>query len=365
MNPLLALVVFSLSPFVHAAERREVNMEKFKKPTESELKKELTPEQFNVSQKEGTERPFQNAYWDNHKEGIYVDVVSGEALFSSKDKFESGTGWPSFTQPLDVENVVTKTDRTLLFMVRTEVRSKHADSHLGHLFEDGPQPTGMRYCMNSASMRFIPVADLEREGYAKYLPLFGKKSGALEPAVQASPSRHPSSIQQPITLKVAKGLQVATMAGGCFWGVEELLRKLPGVVKINVGYSGGTVPNAKYEDVKSGNTGHAETVQLVYDPGKTSYEDILRFFFRLHDPTTRNQQGNDIGSQYRSVIFFHDDGQREAAERIKQEVEHSGKWKRPVTTEIIPAKEFYPAEDYHQDYLQKNPGGYTCHFLRD
>jgi methionine-R-sulfoxide reductase len=146
----------------------------YKKPSESELKQKLTPTQFEVTQHESTERPFQNEYWDNHEDGIYVDVVSGEALFSSKDKFESGTGWPSFTRPLEAANIKTKTD-TQLFMKRTEVRSAHADSHLGHLFDDGPKPTGLRYCMNSASMRFIPVSKLAAEGYGEYMKLFDKK----------------------------------------------------------------------------------------------------------------------------------------------------------------------------------------------
>ena len=148
-------------------------MTDFKKPSDSELKKELTPLQYQVTQHEATERPFQNEYWNNHEAGIYVDVVSGEPLFSSLDKYESGTGWPSFTKPLEPKNVKTKTDRSLL-MERTEVRSTHADSHLGHLFDDGPQPTGLRYCMNSASMRFIPVAKLAEEGYGQYLALFEK-----------------------------------------------------------------------------------------------------------------------------------------------------------------------------------------------
>jgi methionine-R-sulfoxide reductase len=146
----------------------------FNKPADPELKKKLTPIQYEVTQHEGTEPAFRNEYWDNHKPGIYVDVVSGEPLFSSLDKFESGTGWPSFTKPLEPENVINKTDRKF-FMVRTEVRSKHGDSHLGHLFDDGPPPTGQRYCMNSASMRFIPVDKLEAEGYGKYLPLFKKQ----------------------------------------------------------------------------------------------------------------------------------------------------------------------------------------------
>lgn len=147
------------------------------KPTDDELRRKLTPLQYAVTQEDGTERAFQNAYWDNHAEGIYVDVVTGEPLFSSLDKFDSGTGWPSFTRPLEPENIVTKTDASR-FMVRTEVRSKSGDSHLGHLFDDGPRDLGgQRFCMNSASLRFIAREDLEKEGYAKYLPLFtgGKK----------------------------------------------------------------------------------------------------------------------------------------------------------------------------------------------
>ena len=148
--------------------------ETFKKPSDAELKAKLSPIQYKVTQHEGTEAPFKNEYWDNHEQGIYVDIVSGEALFSSLDKFESGTGWPSFTRPLAPENVKTKTDRQFL-MTRTEVRSAHADSHLGHLFDDGPKPTGQRYCMNSASMRFIPVSKLAAEGYGEYAKLFAKK----------------------------------------------------------------------------------------------------------------------------------------------------------------------------------------------
>lgn len=159
--------------------------------------------------------------------------------------------------------------------------------------------------------------------------------------------------------------EIATLAGGCFWGVEEIIRKVPGVVETTVGYTGGTLAGAKYEQVKTGTTGHAEAIQIEFDPKRVSYEEILRLFFRLHDPTTKNRQGNDIGTQYRSAIFFHSPEQQITAEKVKKEVDASKKWKNPIVTEIVPASPFWPAEEYHQKYLEKNPGGYTCHYLRD
>jgi len=306
------------------------------KPSQDTLRKELNPMQFHVTQENGTEPPFQNAYWNEKREGLYVDIVSGEPLFSSRDKFDSGCGWPSFTRPLEGVALQERTDATH-GMVRTEVRSKGADSHLGHVFDDGPRDQGgLRYCINSASLRFIPLAELETEGYGAWIHTFK-----------------------------GTGLQVATLAGGCFWGMEELLRQQPGVISTVVGYTGGHTPKATYALVKRGATGHAEAIEVTFDPAKTTYEAILAFFFRMHDPTTQDRQGNDLGSQYRSAIFVHGEAQRVVAEKARLAAETSGRWKRPIVTQIVPAGPFWKAEDDHQAYLQKHPGGYTCHWVRD
>lgn len=291
----------------------------------------LTKLQHAVTRENATEPPFQNEYWDNKEAGIYVDITTGEPLFSSQDKFDSGTGWPSFTKPIEASQVFEKSDNSS-GMNRVEVRSKKGDAHLGHVFEDGPGPAGQRYCINSASLRFIPVSQLKEEGYGQYEKLF---------------------------------VQTATLAGGCFWGMEELLRKIPGVIRTEVGYEGGNSSNPTYEQVKTGQTGYAESVKIWFDPTKLSYADLLeKWFFKIHDPTTLNQQGNDIGTQYRSVIFYDSEQQKKIAEEIIKKVDKSGFWKKPIVTQVKPAGHFAPAEEYHQDYLQKHPGGYTCHYLR-
>jgi peptide-methionine (S)-S-oxide reductase len=164
---------------------------------------------------------------------------------------------------------------------------------------------------------------------------------------------------------IAMKKEVATLAGGCFWGMEEIIRKIPGVLSTTVGYTGGVLENPTYELVKPGLSGHAEAIEVIFDSEKLKFADLLNYFFRMHDPTTQNRQGNDVGSQYRSSIFYHSNEQKLIAIEKINEINSLKRWPKPVVTEITPVSKFYPAEEYHQDYLQKHPNGYTCHWLRD
>jgi peptide methionine sulfoxide reductase msrA/msrB len=297
-----------------------------------ELKSKLTPLQFNVTQQCGTEPPFDNPYWNEKRPGLYVDIVSGEPLFSSRDKFDSGTGWPSFLRPIG-SDVLTERKDASLGMVRTEVRSKKSDSHLGHVFPDGPGPEGLRYCINSASLRFIPVDDLAKEGYAKYIPLFRTN-------------------------------ETAVLGAGCFWGVEYVLKQVKGVLSTEVGYMGGHTKHPTYEEVCEGDTGHIEVVRVVFDPKVLSYEALLDAFWRLHDPTTPNRQGPDFGEQYKSVIFTFSDTQEKTAKASRDRFNKSNSFGKKAVTEIRPASEFTRAEGYHQDYYGKKGSTPYCHILR-
>jgi peptide methionine sulfoxide reductase msrA/msrB len=293
--------------------------------------------QKHVTLEGGTERAFHNKYWDNKEDGIYVDIITGEPLFSSTDKFDSGTGWPSFTKAIKDSVLNEKVDQSH-GMTRTEITSSSSNAHLGHVFDDGPiDKGGKRFCMNSAALKFIPKENLEKKGYGEYLTLFGEK-----------PTKY----------------QKAYLAGGCFWGMEKLFSGLKGVKDVVNGYSGGTFKDPTYEVIITGITGHAETIEVTFDPKEISYEELLRFFFQIHDPTTLNRQGNDIGTQYRSAIFYINDLQKNTAKRVIRKANESGVFDSKVITNTEEFDKFYKAEAYHQDYLKRNPYGYSCHSIR-
>jgi peptide methionine sulfoxide reductase msrA/msrB len=314
---LAAALMPALGAGVSAAEKEAVVFKIVK--SDDEWKKILTPEQYKITRQGGTECAFTGKYWDFKGKGVFKCVCCGIPLFKTDEKFESGTGWPSFTAPFSKDSVVSLTDSGH-GMVRTEIRCAACGAHLGHVFNDGPAPGGQRYCINSAALVFEP-----------------EKKAAANP------------------VKTEK----ACFGAGCFWGVEEYFRKLDGVTGTTVGYMGGSMKNPSYKDVCTDKTGHAEVLLIEFDPSKISYGQLLGHFWKMHNPTTLNRQGPDHGTQYRSVIFCYGPEQKKEAEASKDALQKSGKYKNPVVTEIVPAGEFWRAEEYHQRYHQKH-GGPSC-----
>jgi peptide methionine sulfoxide reductase msrA/msrB len=289
--------------------------------TDAAWKERLTPERYQVLRRHGTEPPFCGGYtaFTAQGAGIHHCGGCGLALFASETSFDSGSGWPSFFQPLPGA-VATTSDRSH-GMIRTEVHCARCGGHLGHVFDDGPRPTGQRYCINAIALDFV--------------------AGAAGPAT-------------------AGQLAEATFAAGCFWGVEAVFAAVPGVVDAESGYAGGHTRAPTYRTVCDGDTGHAEVCRVRYDPARVDFGRLLVVFFENHDPTTRDRQGPDVGSQYRSAIFVHDPAQRRQAEAFVRAIDASGRLGRPIVTQIADAGPYWRAEDYHQDYAAKHGHG-ACH----
>lgn len=285
------------------------------KPAEKKTREILPPlsaEEKQVILHKGTERPFTGQYWNHFARGVYICRQCGAELYNSQSKFRSDCGWPSFDEeiPGAVRRQPDADGR------RTEILCNACGGHLGHVFEgEGFTPRNVRHCVNSASLVFRSAPEENRT-------------------------------------------EEAIFAGGCFWGVEHYFQQTPGVLSVTSGYTGGTVPNPAYEQVCTGNTGHAEAVRVIFDPNQVSYENLAHYFFEIHDPTQLNRQGPDIGSQYRSAVFYHNEQQKQISEKLIDELKTLG---YKVVTQIEPAGPFYPAEDYHQDYLNKHPQRSSCH----
>ncbi|MCC5875190.1 MAG: bifunctional methionine sulfoxide reductase B/A protein [Candidatus Sumerlaeia bacterium] len=288
--------------------------------TESEWRELLDGEQFRVMRQHGTEPAFCEGLLDNEEEGFYLCRGCNLPLFESTAKFDSGTGWPSFYKPVWRGNIMERHDNSY-GMSRIEILCPRCESHLGHVFPDGPEPTGLRYCVNSASMKFA-------------LP--DEMAGFAESAHQVS-------------------LGEIVLAGGCFWCVEAVFLALDGVVEVTSGYAGGDASTANYRAVTTGRTGHAEVVRIVYDRGRIGLEEILRVHFATHNPTTLNRQGNDVGTHYRSAIFYANETEKEFAQLFIDDLGESGLFTDPIVTSLEPLDAFYPAEEYHQNYTCRNP----------
>jgi peptide methionine sulfoxide reductase msrA/msrB len=284
-------------------------------------KKVLSPDLYAVAREADTERAFTGTMWKSETKGTYYCAACGNKLFKSDQKFVSSCGWPSFFEQENKESITFKPDNSY-GMRRTEANCGRCDSHLGHLFDDGPEPTGKRYCMNAVSLDFVPDGVTVNTG----------------------------------------NLETIVLGGGCFWCVEAVYENLEGVKSVYSGYAGGTVENPSYEAVCTGRTGAAEVVEITYDKTKTSLDEIFQIFFTVHDPTTLNRQGADVGTQYRSAIFYKNENEKKAAESLIKELNEkvfSGK----IVTTLEPLEKFYKAESYHQGYYQNNKNQPYCQMV--
>jgi len=283
--------------------------------SELEWSKLLSPEEFRITRQKGTERAHSSEMCSLFEPAKYACACCNTLLFDAGEKFESGTGWPSFTQPAKDNSVKYHKDSSF-GMVRIEALCNTCDAHLGHVFPDGPKPSGLRYCMNAVALK-----------------------------------------------KVESDEQKATFGGGCFWCTEAVFTELKGVEKVESGYSDGQIDNPTYREVCSGLTGHAEVVEVTYDPKEISFTDLLRIHLSTHNPTTLNRQGADIGTQYRSIIFYRNDEEKAIAETVIAEAQEV--YDSPIVTELKPLVQFYKAEEYHQDYYKNNSEAGYCQAVID
>lgn len=327
MKSINIIFIFSLLMLTSCAQEKNKEIKNITtdasiKSSDTEWKSKLSEEQYYVLREKGTEAPFSGKLLLNKEKGVYKCAGCGNELFTDDMKFDSHCGWPSFDKEIAGGKIIKTIDNSH-GMTRTEITCAKCGGHLGHLFDDGPTQTGQRYCVNSLSLEFVPTAKKE---------------------------------------ETANKIDTITLGGGCFWCVEAIYENLKGVKEVVSGYSGGKTVNPSYSDVCSGNTGHAEVTQIVFDKTQTSLLEILEVFFTSHDPTTPNQQGADEGTQYRSIILYRNAEQKQVAEDVIKKL-NKDVYDGRIVTQTAPFKTFYKAEEYHQDYYENNKSKGYCQMV--